>query len=179
MTAFFGQSYRLDNEDRAGDTSDLHNGKSDYVGRLLISPNEYMDMLYRFRLAEHDFKLLRGETSISLGPPSLRLAGDHIYIAAEASNGLYPDREEVNAELSSQLTDFWSVGLNGRRDLTDNGGPLEYGARITYEDECFRLAAKFRRDFTSSVDVEEESIFSVELVFKNLGNVSAEQKQSR
>jgi hypothetical protein len=32
---------------------------------------------------------------------------------------------------------------------------------------------RFRRDFTSSVDVEEETVFSVDLVFKNLGNVSA------
>lgn len=179
MTSFFGQSYRLDNDNLNGDASDLHNGKSDYVGRLLISPNKYMDLLYRFRLAEHDFKLLRGETSVAIGPPSFRLTGDHLYIAAETSNGLYPDREEVNAELTSKLTDFWSVGLNTRRDLTSDGGPLEHGARLTYEDECFRLAMKFRRDFTSSVDVEEETVFSIELVFKNLGNVSAEQKQSR
>ena len=172
MTSFFGQSYRLDNDDRVGDTSDLHNGKSDYVGRLLISPDKYMDLLYRFRLAENNFKLLRGETSVAIGPPSLRLTGEHIYIAAEASNGLYPDRAEVNADLSSQLTDYWSVGTNTRRDLSKDGGPLEYGARITYEDECIRLAATFRRDFTSSVDVEEETIFSIEVVFTNLGNVS-------
>lgn len=179
MTGFFGQSYRLDNDNFGGDTSDLHNGKSDYVGRLLISPDKYMDLLYRFRLAEHDFRLMRGETSVAIGPPSFRLKGDHLYIAAETSNGLYPDREEVNAELSSQLTDFWSIGLNTSRDLTSDGGPLEHGARLTYEDECFRLAMKFRRDFTSSVDVEEETVFSIELVFKGLGNVSAEQKQSR
>ncbi len=179
MTGFVGQSYRLDNENRDGDTSDLHNGKSDYVGRLLISPDKYMDLLYRFRLAENDMKLMRGETSVALGPPSLRLTGDHIYIAAEASNGLYPDREEINADLSSQLTDYWSVGMNTRRDMTKDGGPLEHGARITYEDECFRLALIFRRDFTSSVDLEEESVFSLEMVFKSLGNVSAEQKQSR
>jgi LPS-assembly protein len=132
-----------------------------------------MDLLYRFRLADNDFTLLRGETSVAIGPPSFRLTGDHVYIAAETSNGLYPDREEVNADLSSQLTDYWSVGLNTRRDLTAGGGPLEHGVRITYEDECFRLAMKFRRDFTSSVDVEEETVFSVDLVFKNLGNVSA------
>lgn len=179
MTSFFGQSYRLDNEDRVGDTSDLHNGKSDYVGRLLISPDKYMDLLYRFRLAERNFKLLRGETSVAIGPPSLRLTGEHIYIAAEASNGLYPDREEVNADLSSQLTDYWSVGTNTKRNLSRDGGPLEYGARITYEDECFSLAATFQRDFTSSIDVEEETIFSIEVVFRNLGNVSTEQKQPR
>jgi LPS-assembly protein len=177
MAGFFGQSYRLDDDDRDADTSDLRNGKSDFVGRLQISPDKYMDLLYRFRLAEHDFNLLRGETSVAIGPPSFRLTGDHVYIAAEASNGLYPDREEVNADLSSQLTDYWSIGLNTRRDLTSDGGPLEHGARITYEDECFRLAVKFRRDFTSSVDVEEETVLSLEIVFKNLGNVSAEQKQ--
>lgn len=177
MAGFFGQSYRLDNDDRDADTSDLRNGKSDFVGRLQISPDKYMDLLYRFRLAEHDFNLLRGETSVAIGPPSFRLTGDHVYIAAEASNGLYPDREEVNADLSSQLTDYWSIGLNTRRDLTSDGGPLEHGARITYEDECFRLAVKFKRDFTSSLDVEEETVLSVEIVFKNLGNISAEQKQ--
>jgi hypothetical protein len=76
------------------------------------------------------------------------------------------------------LTDFWSVSASTRRDLTSDGGPIEHGARITYEDECFRLALKFRRDFTSSVDIEEETVVSVELLFKNLGNVTAEQAQS-
>ena len=175
LTGFFGQSYRLENDNSAGDASDLREGWSDYVGRLLFSPDKYIDLLYRFRLAEHDFELLRGETSVAVGPPSLRLTGDHIYIAAEASNGLYPDREEVNADLSSQITDYWSIGLNTRRDLTEDGGPLEHGLRITYEDECFRLAAKFRRDFTSSIDVEEETIFSIQVVFKSLGNGSAVQ----
>ncbi|MDH5411852.1 MAG: LPS assembly protein LptD, partial [Alphaproteobacteria bacterium] len=85
VTSFFGQSYRLDNDANIGDTSDLHNGKSDYVGRLLISPDKYMDLLYRFRLAERNFELLRGETSVAIGPPSLRVTGDHIYITAEAS----------------------------------------------------------------------------------------------
>ncbi|MDH5556581.1 MAG: LPS assembly protein LptD [Alphaproteobacteria bacterium] len=177
VTSFFGQSYRLDNDANIGDTSDLHNGKSDYVGRLLISPDKYMDLLYRFRLAEQNFELLRGETSVAIGPPSLRVTGDHIYITAEASNGLYPDREELNAKLSSQLTDYWSIDMNTRRDLTRDGGPLEYGAGITYEDECFRLAATFRRDFTKSVDVEEETVFSIEIVLKSLGNVSVEQAQ--
>lgn len=175
LTGFFGQSYRLENDNSAGDASDLREGWSDYVGRLLFSPDKYIDLLYRFRLAEHDFELLRGETSVAVGPPSLRLTGDHIYIAAEASNGLYPDREEVYADLSSQITDYWSIGLSTRRDLTEGGGPLEHGLRITYEDECFRLAAKFRRDFTSSIDVEEETIFSIQVVFKSLGNVSATQ----
>jgi LPS-assembly protein len=179
MTGFFGQSYRLYDEALEGDTSDLRNGWSDYVGRLLISPDKYMDLLYRFRLAEHNFKLQRGETSVAIGPPSLRLTGDHIYIATEISNGQYPDREEVNVDLSSYLTDYWSISLNTRRNLAQGGGPLEHGVRITYEDECFRLAAKFRRDFTSSVDVEEETVFSIELEFKSLGNVSAKQKQSR
>lgn len=178
-TGFFGQTFRLEDVDGLGNVDDLRQGWSDYVGRLLVSPNKYMDLLYRFRLAEDDFSLRRGETSVGLGPPSLRLVGDHIYIAAEASNGLYPDREEVSAELSSQLTDFWSIAANTRRDLTSDGGPIEHGARITYEDECFRLGLKFRRDFTSSVDVEEETKFSIEVVFKNLGNVSAQQSQSR
>lgn len=175
MVGFFGQSYRLTDEDRIGDTSDLHNGRSDYVGRLLIAPSKYMDVLYRFRLADQTFDLMRGETSVGIGPPSLRLDGDHIFIASEASNGLYPDREEVNAALSSQLTDFWSVEMSALRDLAVDGGPLEYAARITYEDECFRLSARFRRDFTSSVDVEEETVFSIDLTFKSLGDVSTEQ----
>jgi len=175
MTGFVGQSFRFHNDNRVGDTSDLHNGASDYVGRLLVAPNKYLDLLYRFRLAQSDLRLMRGETVVAMGPPSLRLTGNHIYIASETSNGLYPDREEVLARLTSKLTDYWSLGLSARRNLSKNGGPLEHGMRLTYEDECFRLAVRFQRDFTSSVDVREETIYSIELVFKNLGNVSATQ----
>ncbi|MCH7891484.1 MAG: hypothetical protein IH921_08275, partial [Gemmatimonadetes bacterium] len=84
----------------------------------------------------------------------------------------------LSAEFKSQLSDFWSMGLHMRRDLTSGGGTLEHGIRVTYEDECFKLDVSFRRDFTSSTDIEEENIFSVELVFKNLGNVTAKQSKT-
>ena len=178
LTGFVGQSYRFDDGGAMAGETDIEQGRSDYVGRLEVAPNKYLDLLYRFRAAEDDLHLLRSELGVGMGPPAFKLTGDYIFIASEASAGLFPDREELSAEFTSQLSDFWSMGLHIRRDLTSTGGTLEHGVRLTYEDECFKLDASFKRDFTSSIDVEEENIFSVQLVFKNLGNVTAKQSQT-
>lgn len=178
MTAFVGQSYRVTTDSNQTLATDLRGGRSDYVGRLDIVPNKYLDLLYRYRLSEQDLDVLRSELGVTMGPPAFRLAGDYIFIASEASGGTFPDREEVKAEFTSQLTDFWSVGVNARRDLTATGGPLEHGAQMTYEDECFKLELIYRRNFTDSIDVEKSTTFSLQLVFKTLGNISAEQVQT-
>lgn len=179
LTAFVGQSYRRPDKITLATTSDIEQGRSDFVGRVDLVANKYFDLLYRFRLAENDFDLLRSELGAAMGPPAFRLTGDYIFIASEASAGVFPDREEVSGQLSSQLTDFWRISANTRRDLSENGGPLEHGARITYEDECFRLEAKFRRDFTETVDTEKETAISIELVFKTLGTETAQQVDIR
>lgn len=179
LTAFLGQSYRRPDETPLTATSDIEEGRSDLVGRVDLVPNRYFDLLYRFRVAERDLDLLRSELGVSMGPPALRLTGDYIFISSEASAEVFPDREEVTAELSSQLTDFWRISGNMRRDLTAGGGPLEHGARITYEDECFRLEAKYRREFTETVDTEKGTTISVELVFKTFGTETAQQVEIR
>jgi len=178
MTAFFGQSYRVANNSNEMLTTDLRGGRSDYVGRLEVVPNKYLDLLYRFRLSAQDFDPLRNELGVTVGPPAFRVSGDYIFIASEVTGGVFPDREELSATLRSQLTDFWSVGLETRRDLTDLGGPLEHVGLITYEDECFRLDLGYRRNFTSSIELEPSTTISLQLVFKSLGNVSAEQTQA-
>ena len=175
ITAFLGQSYRLPDDGPLSDTTDIEQGRSDYVGRLEIVPSKYLDLLYRFRAAEKDAQLLRSELSIGLGPPAFRLEGEYIFIATEASAGLFPDREEVTGSFTSQMTDFWSLGLFSQTDLTENGGTIKHGARVTYEDECFRLEVGFRRDFTKTLDVEEQNVFYVDFVFSNLGNVTKSQ----
>lgn len=172
ITTFLGQSYRLPDDGPLAATTDIEQGRSDYVGRLEIVPSKYLDLLYRFRAARKDAKLLRSELSIGLGPPAFRLEGEYIFIASEASAGLFPDREEVTASFTSQLTDFWSLGLFSQIDLTQNGGTIKHGAKMTYEDECFRLEFGFRRDFTRTLDIEDQSVFFVDFVFSNLGNVT-------
>ncbi|MDH3229375.1 MAG: LPS assembly protein LptD [Alphaproteobacteria bacterium] len=178
LTTFFGQSYRVPNESNETLTTDLRAGQSDYVGRVEIVPNKYLDVLYRFRLAEGDFDPLRSELGVDMGPPAFRLSGDYLFIASEASGGAFPDREELTAAFESRLTDFWSAGVETRRDLAPAGGPLEHLGRITYEDECFQLEVEYRRNFTSSIEIEPSTTISLQLVFKSLGNVSAKQTES-
>lgn len=179
MTAFVGQSYRVRNDENAALTSDLRSGRSDYVGRLEVVPNKYFDLLYRFRLTDKDLNLLRSEFGVTMGPPAFRLASDYIFIDSEASDGVFPDRKELSAVVSSQITDFWSMRLHSRRDLTATGGTLEHGGQLTYEDECFRLELDYNRNFTSSVDIEQATTVSVRLVFRSLGDIAAKQAQSR
>jgi len=178
MSAFLGQSYRVPNDSNEMLTTDLRGGKSDYVGRLEVVPNKYLDLLYRFRLSSEDFDPLRNEVGLTIGPPAFRFSGDYLFIASEVTGGAFPDREELRAAFESLITDSWSLALETRRDLAEFGGPLEHIAMITYEDECFRFDLGYGRNFTSSIEIEPSTTISIQLVFKSLGDVTAEKKQT-
>lgn len=54
-SAMFGQSYRANENDTFAEGSGLDEHLSDYVGRVTVAPNKYLDLTYRYRLSNDDF----------------------------------------------------------------------------------------------------------------------------
>ena len=73
--------------------------------------------------------------------------------------------------LRAKLTKNWSVSIYNRQDLGKNGGSLEKGAFITYEDECTKVIFNIEKD--NSDDPEYEGDFKMGATFylKTLGGV--------
>lgn len=175
VSALVGQSYRVKDDDTFRSGSGLDDNSSDFVGRIDARPNEYLDLLYRFRFDKDELEAKRNEVSARLGPRFLRLDIDYVFLDAEESRADQPafdDREEINLRATLRVSDYWRLVANNRRSLTEDAGTLEAGGGIVYEDECFVFSLQGKRRFTRDRELEPETriIFSVQ--FKHLGSPS-------
>ena len=165
-TVLFGQSYRIRDDSTYPGNSGLDENLSDYVGRLIVSPNKYVDLLYKTRLDKENFRAHRSELGAGVGPRAFRAGINYIFFD---QTGEFPDREELQLNASSVLTDTWSIAANTRRDLTEGGGTLSYGASLTYTCDCMTVTIDYRKTFTTDRDVgPDESVF-VRINLKTLG----------
>ena len=165
-TFFVGQSYQFRKNNTFEFGSGLNDHQSDIVGRLTISPNKFLDLLYKTRIDVNNLSAKRTEVSAIYGPRLLR--GDINYIFFDQT-AEFPEREEIRAGLSSDITDQWSARIDTRRDLSDNGGTLSWGASLRYNCDCLDFSIDYRRTFTQDRDVPPEEIIFVRVIFKTLG----------
>ena len=167
-TFFVGQSYQFSENTDFPAGSGLEDRRSDIVGRLTISPNRFLDLVYKTRLDTDNLNAKRTEIAASGGVRALR--GSVNYIFFDATND-FPEREEIFASLASDLTDQWTVRVNTRRDLTGGGNTLSWGASLEYHCDCLDFTISYRREFTEDRDVPEQDIVFVQVVFKSLGEI--------
>jgi LPS-assembly protein len=165
-TALFGQSYRLRDDDTYPRNAGLDDNFSDYVGRVLVSPSKYLDVIYKARLDKDNFQFRRMELGAGIGPRAFRVAANYIFFD---QTGEFPDREELSFGASSVLTDSWSISANTRRDLTSGGGTLSYGGSVTYTCDCLIATLSYDRSFTRDRDVAPTTAVFLRLTLKSLG----------
>ena len=146
------------------------------MGRVQLSPNRYVNLLYRFRADAADLEFERNEVGFSLGNDALRLSGDYIYIDNDASNVGLEEREEIRWSLFSKFHEDWSVSLSTQRDLTEGGGTLFTTASLIYEDECFIFSTNAERRFTEDAEFEPSDSVVFRVTFKHLGEIESAVK---
>jgi LPS-assembly protein len=167
-TALFGQSYRLRNTNVYPANSGLGDNFSDFVGRVIVSPNQFVDLLYKTRIDKDSFESRRTEIGALVGSRALRVGVDYIFFDATEE---FPDREELLLVGSSALTDTWTISANTRQDLTADGGSLSYGASIRYDCDCMNFSIDYVRTFTRDRDVEPSQSIVLRLSLKTLGEL--------
>ena len=169
-TALLGQTVRLKDDSTFGTGTGLEDSFSDYVGRLSVTPADYLDVNYRFRLNRRNFTAQRNEVSAAIGPSYLRLSLSYVQLSSEGSNiDAFANREELTVAGTVALTGSWDLTIDHRRNLVDDGGSLNSGATLLYEDECLLFRVRANRSFTEDRDVDPETSILFTIQFKNLG----------
>ncbi len=173
VDAFLGQSYRFTTDDAFGKGSGLEDNLSDVVGRIRLTPQEDIDISYRFRYDKDNFNSERQELDLSIGPPALNLDLSYIFLADDSTTQEFDTREELVFAVGAQLNENWSLFGGHRRDLQDNEA-LSTAIGLTYQDECFFISAEGKRTFYDDREIEPEDSIMVKVVFKHLGQISSE-----
>jgi len=169
-SAFVGQSYRVERDENFQPGSGLEDNMSDYVGRVLLQPTQYLDLLYRFRIGKDNLEAIRNELDVAVGPPALNLQLGYLDINNTSGIAGFPGRSELTMQLNSKLSEYWSAFVAHRRDLEADSSLSTEGG-ITYHDECILIQAVARRSFYSDREIEPEDSFFLRLVLKHLGEI--------
>lgn len=167
--------------------SGLEHRRSDVVGRVTLTPNPYLDLVYRFRLDRASLAVRSQEVAASVGPSNLRLGLSYLQIAAIPPQ--VPQQTQVSATLSAQLTRYWSLQLLETRNLGTSALPptatgtqittvtptatLNSGIALTYRDECVAFITSLTQSGITNGDVKPGTSFVFTIVFKNLGDIGS------
>jgi len=173
ITGFFGQSYRFSKDRDLTSSKLLETDFSDYVGRIDIQPNEYVDILYRFKFAEANFSHSGSSVGFSIGPAAFKVSGEYFFVEEGTTTVNAEGREELRIALGSQINQYWSAAISTHRDLSENGGSLLHSLRARYSDECFTFESVAQRSFTRDADIQPESRILFRFIFKHLGQVES------
>lgn len=177
-SVFLGETFHLTDPGTYPENSGLENKKSDYVGRIYVSPNENLHLNYRFRLDSETFAAKRNEASMNIGNKMLNFGIDYLFDKGlkdkESTKYKNEDRHEINFALKSKLTKYWDTSYSYVYDLADNGGPLSYEGHLIYNDECFTFDVSLDKKYYESEVYKDDWTIMAKITFKSLGTIATD-----
>jgi LPS-assembly protein len=190
-----GQSYRAQPNPFLPLGSGAENRLSDVVGRVVLSPNSYLDLIYRFRFDTSPLADRVQQVGVSAGPPSLRLTSSFVYLPAQlqsqvvtnpatGQNVLYGKREQLNFNVTAKLTRYWSLQaaqtvnlttsttlVNGVATPSASSASLYASLSAIYQDECMAFIGSVTQSGIRNGDITPGVAVLFSVVFKNLGEI--------
>lgn len=166
---FFGQSYRAQADDTFEVGTGLDRNFSDFVGRIIISPTNYLNLSHRFRLDRTNFATRRSSVGAAVGPQWLTGSLTYTKLSDGPTLGVPTSLEQVNFGMNFLPRKHWRLYLTHQRDLTEDGGSLLSGLGLIYRDECVLIRTYLNRYFTQNADLKPTTNFIVRITLRNLG----------
>lgn len=174
-----GQSYRTNKDSLFPEASGLHDEVSDIVARASFSPNSWLNLTYRTRLAHDNLATRFADALATVGVSKFSINGGYIYttdnpytlfdqpMPPPPTSPVFIPRNEITFGASSNWGQYrFSTSI--RRDLQTNQ-MVGVGANAAYEDECFILAFQFYRRYTSFNGDNGATTALIQLTFKTIG----------
>ena len=168
---------------------------SDVVGRVVLSPSSYLDLVYRFRLDNSTLSNRTQEVGVSGGPQNLRLGLNYLLVPPQQANEvainpvtgqsvLYGKREQLSVSVQTKLSRYWSLAgsetvnltnsanlINGIPQPQSNSTSLYSTLAAIYQDECMGFIGSLTQSGIRSGDVTPGVSVMFSVVFKNLGEI--------
>jgi LPS-assembly protein len=179
LDALAGQSYQAGTDNMFPAASGLHDSVSDIVTRVSLAPAPWLDLTTRARLDKQTLQTRMADALASVGTDKFRLSGGYLYTTFDpyyfydtpqpppATSAYYAPRDEATVSLSSRWGHYRFSAI-ARRNLSENSW-VNYGASVTYEDECFILDVRFTRRFTSLFNDNGATALLFYFTFKTVG----------
>ncbi len=190
-----GQSYRGETNPFLPPGSGAEKRLSDVVGRVVLSPSGYLDLIYRFRLDGTDLSYREQQAAITTGPQNLRVSVNYVLIPAQVAsdvvtnpvtgqNVLYGKQEQLTLSATAKLTRYWSLQGSETLNLTNSSNlvngvvtpesssnSLYASVSAIYQDECMAFVGSLTQSGIRNGAVTPGIGVLFSVVFKDLGEV--------
>lgn len=167
---FFGQSYRLENQDNPfSEGSGLSDQYSDFVGRFRLQGWK-TGFDYSFRLDGRQLTANRHELNLNYNGERYDFSGYYLYLEGLEDSSIPETREQVVAQAGYKLNENWRLKASGVYDFGDlRTGVLRSSAGFDYMAECYTLSVEANRNFTDESSGESDTSITFRIGLKNLG----------
>jgi LPS-assembly protein len=173
ISGLFGQAYAFDQDVEFDPSTGLDQKLSDYVGRVDLTPAEWLNVYYRFRLDRNDLTFVRNEVGVLTGPRRVRFNVNYMMLEDDPALQSLREREEIRAAVALGISDSLGLRAATRYNLAADR-PVSHQLGLVYTHPCLQLIAGVERRNTSDRDAEDSTTFSVRLTLKHLGEIGAE-----
>jgi len=169
---FLGQLYNFHHNNEFDSFTGLQENLSDYVGRLEVKPSSYLNLVYRFRMAQANFAPNSTEVSATAGPSNLQVSANYVQLKENLPGTGVTDIKQLYTAITPRINQYWTSTVYATRDVAADQF-LNYGVVATYADECFTFRATAARNYTYDRTVKPGTVFLFQFIFKYLGAVQA------
>jgi LPS-assembly protein len=190
-----GQSFRAQPNLFLPLTSGAAQRLSDVVGRIVLQPSSYLDLIYRFRLDRSTLTNRTQEIGVNVGPQSFRIGANFLLIPAQQQSNvvtipatgqseIFGKREQLSINATAKLTRYWSLAgsetinltnstnlINGIATPQSNNTSIYATLAAIYQDECMAFIGAVTQSGIRSGDVTPGVSVMLSVVFKNLGEI--------
>ena len=190
-----GQSFRAQPNPFLPPASGAAQRLSDVVGSVVLSPNSYLDLIYRFRFDKSTLDNRTQEIGLNVGPQNLRLGANYLLVPKQQQSDVVTNpvtgqtlllgkREQLTVSLTSKLTRYWSLAgsetvnltnssnlINGVATAQSSSSSLYATVSAIYQDECMAFISSVTQSGIRTGDVRPGVSVLFSVVFKNLGEI--------
>ncbi len=190
-----GQSYRGEVNPFLPPGSGAFDRLSDVVGRVVLEPSSYLDLIYRFRLDGTTLAYREQQASISTGPQNLRVGATYILVPAQVASDvvtnpttgqsvLYGKQEQLTFTVTAKLTRYWSLQGSETLNLTGSSNiingvatpelsntSLYASLSAIYQDECMAFVGAVTQSGITNGAVTPGYSVLFSVVLKNIGEI--------
>ena len=161
---FVGRVFQLSTP-RVSDSSGLDGGASDWLiaGQLQLGSGLQIDGR---TLLDDQFRAGKAEVSALWSLENLDLTANYVWLPADTDEDRSGAVSEWRVDADYDINDHWSIGVDGRFDVIAEQ-PARAGLRLSWQNECLRLALSASRRYVSSTTVEPSTDY--DLSFDLLG----------
>jgi LPS-assembly protein len=193
--ALVGQSYRAEVNPFLPPSSGAFNRLSDVVGRVVLEPSSYLDLIYRFRLDGTTLAYHEQQASVTTGPNNLRVGATYILVPAQVPSDvvtnpttgqsvLYGKQEQLTFTVTAKLTRYWSLAgsetinltgssniVNGVTTPESSNSSLYASLSAIYQDECMAFVGAITQSGITNGAVTPGYSVLFSVVLKNIGEI--------